>query len=330
MKKFLLLLLAVIIHSFSYAQTNTVLFFDDFEEPIGAPGILKNWTIESLEGWQYWHIIPGQYMRFENNDLDQNDWLITKKINCAGAENLIVNFSYLYNSNKVPPRFYYTKQYNGNASQSTWTELSFLFGANVNQWYSSDDYIIKNPGDEIYFAFHYQVKANAGANFLLDNFSVKSYTPPAPFVKVDSTEHFEFYTNFADSTDFYLGMTDELENQFKKLASIWEKPESSVKIYDKKIKVYYSDINDINLYNANTPEWKAGFYDADKLCIYLSPINNTNKSALYSDINVLAESELSQLFLTIYNNLHYSNDAESNFIECFGLYESGLSPPELM
>ncbi len=329
MKAFYSLLLLVLFFNFAKAQNLELPFYDDFEESIGAPGIFNNWTIESLEGWQYWHIIPGQFVRFENNDLDQNDWLITKKINSTGAENLKVNFSYLYSTNKVPPHFYYTNQYNGIASQSTWTELSFSFSANENQWYSSDDYIIENPGDAIYFAFQYQVKANAGANFLLDNFSAKSYTPPVPFVLVGNSEHFEFYTNYADSAEYYFGMKDQLEKQFNKLASIWEKPESNIKIYEKKIKVYYSGLSDIDLFDKNTPEWKSGFYNSDKFSIYISPVNSPGKSAMYSNIKVLAESELSQLFLTIYTNLHYSYDSECNFIESFGLYESGLKPSRI-
>ncbi len=326
MKIFLTVLMALCISLIINAQVLELPFFDDFEEQISNDGSFTNWTTENLEGWQYWHIVPGQHMRFENNDLDQNDWLITKKINCAGAENLKVNFSYLYNANKVPPHLYYTNQYNGNASQSTWTELSFSFEENKDQWYSSEEYIIENPGDAIYFAFHYQAAANEGAYFLLDNFSVRRYTPPVQFIKTDSTEHFEYYTNFTDSLEFSSGIRENIEKQFEKLASIWEKPQSNIKIYEKKIKVYYSDINDIDLFDGETPDWKAGFYDANNYCIYLSPIDNEKKSSIYSNINLLAISELSQLFLTIYNGLSYSQYVESNFIESFGLYESGLRP----
>ncbi len=65
---------------------STTLFFDDFEETISNDATFANWTTENIEGWQHWHIFPGQHMRFENNDLDQNDWLITKKINHYGLK----------------------------------------------------------------------------------------------------------------------------------------------------------------------------------------------------------------------------------------------------
>ena len=79
-------------------------FFDNFEEPISNDAKFTKWTTENLEGWHYWHIIPGQHMRFEKTDLNQNDWLITKPINCVGAENLKVNFSHLFHGPKVPPK----------------------------------------------------------------------------------------------------------------------------------------------------------------------------------------------------------------------------------
>ncbi len=156
-------------------------FFDGFEQNISNDAIFDKWTTENIEGWHYWHIIPGggvsgQCMRFENTDVAQNDWLITKPINCAGANNLNINFYHLYHINKIPPRLYYTNQYNGNASQSTWKELTYTFGENENQWYPSGDFIIENPGDVIYFAFNYQAAANSGAYFLLDNFSVEEIT----------------------------------------------------------------------------------------------------------------------------------------------------------
>ena len=305
-------------------------FFDNFEEPISNDAKFTKWTTENLEGWHYWHIIPGQHMRFEKTDLNQNDWLITKPINCVGAENLKVNFSHLFHGPKVPPKLYYTSQYNGNASQSAWKELTYSFGANENQWYASEDFIIENPGDVIYFAFHYQAAANSGTYFLMDNFSVKSYIPPVPFVLVGNTEHFEYYNNLEGQNDYYLSVKDQLENQYAKLVSIFDRPMSnSVFMHDKKIKVYYSDINDVDQFDENTPVWKSGFYDLNYYSINLSPINNDQKFELYSALNHLAVSELSQLAISRFRGISYLNPNEANFIECFGLYESGFRPDRI-
>lgn len=328
MKTLLKLLFIVILPNLTYAQ-NQILFFDDFEDEDNTE--FNKWTTENIEGWQYWHVIawngnPGHCMRFENCDTDQDDWLITKAISCAGAENLKISFSHLFHANKVPPKLYYTSQYNGNAGESVWTELTYTFGDNENKWYPSGDFIIETPGDKIFFAFHYQAKANKGAFFLLDNFSVKSYSPPPPSEKVYSTEHFDFYTNYTDSTDFYKDISEGLEKQFDKMASIWESPQSSVKIYEKRFKVYFSDISEIESVNEETPAWKSGFFDTSSYTIFLSPIDNVAKSSIYQNKNSVAISELSQLFFCLYRNLNYSNQEGNNFIESFGLYESGYRP----
>lgn len=266
-------------------------------------------------------------MRFENTDLKQDDWLVTKLINCSGAENLKVNFSHLFHAKRIPPKLYYTSQYNGNASQSTWKELAYSFGENENQWYQSDDLIIENPGDIIYFAFHYQAAANEGAYFLLDNFSVKSYTPQIPFVLVGSSEHFEFYTNISENTTYHLNLKDVLETQYEKLSSLWDRPGiENVFNANKKIKVYYSKREDIDKIVPETPSWKIGFHDEEKLEIYLSPILNSNQESYYLNLENLVINEFSQLAISRkFSRENYTN-LPSYFIEGFGLYESGFKP----
>ena len=326
MKTYLILVFSVIFSNFIFAQ-NQVLFFDDFEETISNDATFTKWTTETLEGWQYWHIIPGQYMRFENNDLDQNDWLITKKINCAGAGNLKVNFSYLYSANKVPPRFYYTNQYNGNASQSNWTELSFSFDGNKDQWHSSEDYIIENPGDTIYFAFQYQVAANAGALFLLDNFSVRNYSLPPPSVKVGSTEHFDFFTHMPDKMDFYSEIENDLETQYNKLSSLWDRPgKENIFSEEGKIKIYYSEKEYIDFNTNKTPGWKNGFHNASKLEIFLSPLKTSAQENYYSNLVNLAINEFSQLAIEKKLERDNSYYFPAYFMEGFGLYEAGFRP----
>jgi hypothetical protein len=101
------LIMALIISMNAISQEKIELpSFDDFEETISNDAIFTKWTTENLEGWHYWHIIPGggnprQCMRFENTDLNQNDWLISKPVNCSAAENLKVNFSHLFHANRT-------------------------------------------------------------------------------------------------------------------------------------------------------------------------------------------------------------------------------------
>jgi hypothetical protein len=66
----------------------------------------------------------------------------------------------------------YTNQFNGDPSQSTWTELNYSLGENDYEWYSSGTILLENPGDVIYIAFHYLSDVDNTIYFLLDNFSV--------------------------------------------------------------------------------------------------------------------------------------------------------------
>ena len=203
---FLIILFIYLLSTPSFAQDSFDLpFFDDFEEDNGIN--FTKWTAENLEGWHYWHVItwngnPGHCMRFENTDLDQNDWLITKTINCEGIEQLKINFDNWFSNAGEEPKLFYTNSYNGDVSQSNWTELDFLLAEDEDTWYSIDDIIIDYSDNTVYFAFQYDAAANQGIYFLMDNFSVKEYVPVAPFQLVGSSSHFEFYTNLGDDTDY--------------------------------------------------------------------------------------------------------------------------------
>lgn len=306
--------------------------FDDFEETISNDAIFTKWTTENLEGWHYWHIIPGggnprQCMRFENTDLNQNDWLISKPVNCSAAENLKVNFSHLFHANRVPPKLYYTNQYNGNASQSSWKELSYSFGENENQWYASEDFIIEKPGDVIYFAFHYLAAANAGAYFLLDNFSVKEYIPVAPFELVGSTEHFEFYSRQSNDTNYHYlsGICDDL---VKELLSYWERPLFENLLEDRKIKFYISNRTDLEAYSgSNLPDWKCGSYKLNEKSVAVALPETAEQINFYESFYKLVKGTIGQLILAIRFNRQWElNNPPNFFMEGFGLYFSGQRP----
>jgi hypothetical protein len=165
-----------------YIETVELPYFDDFEENISDDASFTKWTTQNLEGWHYWHIITGQgvnysqCMRFENNDIDQNDWLITKALNCSGANQLKINFDVLYNGNGTKPQLFYKSLNKDENSTTGWIELNYSLGTEENKWYSINEITINNPGDIIYFAFNSTQKANEGIYFLLDNFSVKVVT----------------------------------------------------------------------------------------------------------------------------------------------------------
>lgn len=330
MKSYLTLLITVLISNFSLAQ-NQVLFFDDFEETISNDATFQKWTTENLEGWQYWHLVSwgynsGQSMRFENNDLAQDDWLITHEITGQNVTNTLITFDVYHSGLGTKPILLYTSDYNGNASQSSWTEIEYSLGDENDAWFNCS-ILIEDPGDTLYFAFRSQVAANAGMLFLLDNFRVTDYTPPAPFELVGSSEHFEFYTNIEGEEQFYLSIQDSLEIQFDKLASLWNRP-GKEDVFDEsvKIKVYYSAKDDIQLNNESTPKWKNGFFTAETLELFLSPLTEPCQINYYNTLVRLAVNSFSQLAVTKKLQREDCADLPSYFLEGFGLYETGFRP----
>lgn len=327
MKKLNIFIIAFLSYIITFSQS--IPFFDDFEETISNDATFQNWTTENIEGWHYWHMVfyqgvnGSQCMRFENTDIAQNDWLVSNSINCNGVENLKVNFSYLYHDNKVPPKLYYTNQYNGNTSQSTWTELSYSFGENENQWYDSEDFIIGNPGNVIYFAFHYQAAANEGSYFLLDNFSLKDYIPIVPFELVGSSEHFEFYTNISGEENFYQEIENILEEKYLNYISLWQRPGfTPIFQANGKIKINYTSRNTLLLFNSELSEWDCGIVNASTGEVNLSPLISIAQQEYYGSFSNLAVNELSQLALS-----GFINEAlEDYYLEGFGLYEMGYRP----
>lgn len=258
-------------------------FFDNFEEEDGT-GLIY-WDTENLEGWQYWHVIAwagnsGRCMRFEVCDLDQNDWLITKALDCSGAEKIAINFDFLYSGSGNLPALYYTAAYNGNAAQSTWTELNYTPGPEQHQWHSVDEISIDSPGDRLYLAFHYQAAANQGVYCLLDNVRVKEYR--APSTLVGSSDHFEFYTNLQDQEEYYLDLVDELEYKYQMYQSLWERPSSNTVFPElDKIKLIYEAQNPASNAGDSSFACDAGSFDFQQGTIILHPLDTDKKVNYY-------------------------------------------------
>lgn len=307
-------------------QSSEVLFFDDFEETISNDATFTKWTTENLEGWHYWHIVPGQHMRFENNDITNNDWLVTLPIICDNKDSIRITFDYLYHSSKNKPKLLYTQQYNGNSTESKWTELDYVLRENENEWHSSGELTIDNKYDTLYFAFHYQAEANVGIYFLLDNFKVQSYNPVI-YEKAGESEHFEFYTNMVDSLNYHSEITLPLEKQFAKLSSLWNRPgNDDIFDDDKKVKIYYTEKENNKYASKENPDWKNGFHYVDNLEIFVSPLKSTAQKNYYLNLQNLIINEFSQLAIKKKFARESGSYPPSYFMEGFGLYETGFRP----
>jgi hypothetical protein len=92
----------------------------------------------------------GSHLTFIDNYLTSETKLIVlRDMLCEGLcftkkDNIKVNFSHLYGANKVPPKLYYTNQYNGNARThhfyhlktyriKTWLNSPSLIQINMNK-----------------------------------------------------------------------------------------------------------------------------------------------------------------------------------------------------
>lgn len=163
----------------AYTVLQELPFSDDFEETISDDAKFQKWTTENIQGWNYWHIIPGggingsQCMRFEKTGIDQEDWLITLPINCSEDNKLKVNFNELHNGDGPKPALLYSTSNNVSTDNSEWTEINYSLGQAEDQWNSINDLVIDSPGEVVYFAFKYKSTPTGELFFLLDNFSIE-------------------------------------------------------------------------------------------------------------------------------------------------------------
>lgn len=323
---FVVLFMLCIIPIESQAQ----LFFDDFEQDISqSDAVFDHWTTENITGWHYWHIIPAggidwsQCMRFGNYDIYNEDWLITKQIVGSNITHVKLSFNHFHLATRNAPKLYYTNVYNGNADESDWTEISYTLGENEGEWYSTGDILIENPGNILYFGFHYDAAPEDAIYLLLDNFKVESYSPPPPMTLVGSSEHFEFYTNITGEENYYQSIESTLEKKYLNYVSIWQRPGSDPVFPDQsKIKIYYCSRASIPGFDSGTPTWDCGDLDLSNDIIYLAPFETTDQENYYGSKEALAANELSQMALQGWMDIN----VEYWYREGFGLYEMGFRP----
>ncbi|MCG6187532.1 T9SS type A sorting domain-containing protein [Maribellus maritimus] len=330
MRKYLPVLIAFLLINVINAQE--LPFSDNFENDIDG------WTLQntiSNTQW-YWNNEEG----FEGTNsasftlnlikpYDVNDaWFVTSEINTDASSHVKIKFKYMRWGDYLSPQLYYTYNFTGDVETTEWNEIQGIpWGTDVLDYYDIPALEIETPGNKFWFAFRYQTTEDKAAAFYVDNFSIGSYIPPAPFILVGEAEHFEFYTNISGEEDFYLTIQDNLEEQYDKLSSLWNRPgiEDIFKESDK-IKVYYSAKNDIYLAEEETPGWKSGFHNPENLELFLSPLTNSSQLDYYSTLAGLAVNEFSQLAVSKKLLRDNWSDLPSYFLEGFGLYETGFRP----
>jgi hypothetical protein len=159
------------------------------------------------------------------------------------------------------------------------------------------------------------------------------YTPDFTIIESGESDHFEFYTDNSENTNYWLEIKDHLEEQFNKYPNYWDIPGAPDYIApDTKTKIYLFDRENITFITGNTPDWKMGFYDCETNSIYLdnSILQLSETDETYQYYNGL-EGLTIHTFVGYALQLRLNRDASGLrlpefFAEGFGLYERGYCP----
>ncbi|MDA3815793.1 MAG: choice-of-anchor J domain-containing protein [Prolixibacteraceae bacterium] len=171
-------------------------FFDDFENEY------ESWSSSNIAGADVWHISGDDgidlskcarfYIR-SNPQQSNDDWLLTPLFNTNGISNIQISFKYLYHGDGFIPEFYYSNSYDGNLSNSTWTQIDNSFWQNMLSW--NDALIeIENPGNPFVFAIRYQSTVDIHNYILIDDFRIEGTTTNT-LESVLSVYNFKIYPN---------------------------------------------------------------------------------------------------------------------------------------
>lgn len=116
-------------------------------------------------GEQVWEATHGSYARMNGflvNPQDNVDWLVSPAINLESSKNEIFEFYAYYNFNGPDLQLFYTADFSGDASLSTWIELTFVKPSSSSTWqYVLVD--ISQLSGSVYFGFKYTSSTADGA-----------------------------------------------------------------------------------------------------------------------------------------------------------------------
>lgn len=145
---------------------------------------LNNWTSQSVTGTQVWttatfgNPAPCAYMSgFDDGNFANEDWLVSNPIAIeAGLTNVTLSFDTDGRFNGNPLEVYYTTNYTGDVTTTTWTSLPAQLDSDLdtwNTWTSSGDLNVSPAiGQNLYIAFKYTSTTSASTTWELDNVKV--------------------------------------------------------------------------------------------------------------------------------------------------------------
>lgn len=155
----------------------TQIFSDSFED-------LSNWTAVSVTGDEVWEITTygnpapsAKISGYSGGNNENEDWLISNAIAVpSDVSTATLSFETVKRYAGDDIVAYYTTNYTGDVSTTTWTQLSATIDSDTGSWSSwtnSGDLDVSSAiGGNLYIAFKYTSTTSAGATFELDNVEV--------------------------------------------------------------------------------------------------------------------------------------------------------------
>lgn len=142
-----------------------------------------NWNIVDVTGAQTWEIVnygnpePSAKITGYNNGAQENeDWLISNAIAVPAGNSATLSFDNVKRYNGPDIEVYYTTDYTGDVSTTSWTQLSPALDTdtgNWNSWTSSGDLDVSSALEgNLYVAFKYVSSTSGAATFEIDNVKV--------------------------------------------------------------------------------------------------------------------------------------------------------------
>ncbi|MEX0320858.1 MAG: choice-of-anchor J domain-containing protein [Puniceicoccaceae bacterium] len=306
-----------------------IIFFDTFEDG------LNSWQAISVTGDRPWDVngdgdpAGGPSARFQNNYDPpfnvEDDWLVLGPVSINGESRVEISFMGWHIDNGALPALYYTDAFNGNPSESSWTELACNWG-DPWQWAVIYADAITDPPANLYFAFHYTSSVDAGAIVQFDDFSVNAYTP-LDLTVVGESAHFRFLTDIPEQENFWEALVDPLESSQDRYDSIWNRVDDPERIpVSTKVDVVFTYRENVPFRSGSVPEWKCASPSYFDDVIYLSPILREDSRGLYGDLAKMAEITYAQFALIQHYGRWGWDNSDDWFTEAFGFYEAGIVP----
>jgi|GEM_PF-2044259 len=329
MKKLLLLNLLLLNFTFLNAQSN-IIVYEDFET-VG----IDNWTLYTNSTPDYWNLsvddgingsscarcIPDIF----NTPFPANDsWIISPEFITSSFDSIGFNFSSRMYEEGIGLEIYYSIDYIGDVSSASWIKLDSIYHSNYD-WTESVDYSIKNSGNNIRIAFRYQSTTTECNWWLIDEINLFEFDIN---ILVGESDHFEYYSSISNAL-VISEISENLEKNYQKYCTEWNRPGQSIALDNEtvKIKVFYGEKSEFSFEDISTsPDWKCGYYDPDKMELYLCKIETEEQQKYYVDINGLAIHTFGTYALKKRQERDGSDYLPDYFEEGFGLYELGYRP----